>query len=335
MPSFNIANSLTFHRWLSIIAGLIILLSIAITAGGFWGSETLHWNLVFSNTPSVDRDIFFLSRLPHVLLAVVVGFGLSGAGASFQGLLKNPLADPFILGVSSGAALCSVVSLALGLSFPWISFVAFGGALLSMGLVYGLASYKKRPNPQTLLLTGVVFNAFAFAFILFFNAVAPIDQVHRIITMLIGSLDAVRYIDLAVVTGLVFLGLIVLIIEARSLNLISEGVETAATFGLHPEQHMRRIFLGASLMVGAVVSLSGLIGFVGLFVPHIARRLWGPDHRILIPASALLGAIILIICDTLARTVGFHTRLETQLPVGAVTALFGAPFFLVLLRRMK
>ncbi len=328
-------KSLSFKRWLSVIAGLTAILLIMIVIGALWGSETLDWQEVFRQEISSHRDIFFLSRLPRVLLAVLVGVGLSSAGAAFQGLLRNPLADPFILGVSSGAALCSVMALTFGLVFPWISLVSFGGALISMGLVYSLATLHRRPNPQTLLLTGVVFNAFAFAFILVFNALAPIDQSHRIITMLIGSLNAVRYIDLAVVGLLVGTGLVIVTLEARPLNLLSEGASSAATLGLNPAKHMRRVFLGASLMVGAVVSLSGLIGFVGLFVPHIARKLWGPDHRLLIPASALIGAILLIVCDLLSRTIGFKGGLETQLPVGAVTALLGAPFFLVLLRRMK
>ncbi len=326
---------LTFKRWATVNIGLLFVLVLAMSAGTFWGSTSLHWDQVFSAQPNVDSEIFFLSRLPRVLLAVLVGIGLSSAGASFQGLLRNPLADPFILGVSSGAALCGVAALALGLGFPWISFVGFGGSLLSMGLVYGLASYHKRPNPQTLLLTGVIFNAFAYAFILFFNAIAPIDQSHRIIMLLIGSLEAVRYVDLVVVAACVFVGLLILMREARPLNILAESSTMAASLGLEPARHMRRIFFGASLMVGAVVSLSGLIGFVGLFVPHIVRRLWGPDHRLLIPASGLVGAILLIACDLLTRVIGFGTSLGTQLPVGAVTALLGAPFFLILLRKLK
>ena len=196
-------------------------------------------------------------------------------------------------------------------------------------MVYGLATFRKRPNPQTLLLTGVIFNAFAFAFILFFNALAPIDQSHRIITMLIGSLDVVRYLDLIVVAALVLVGLVILILEARPLNLLSESLVTATTLGLQPARHMRRVFLAASLMVGAVVSLSGLIGFVGLFVPHIARKLVGPDHRVLLPVAGLLGATFLVWADTLARGIG------ESFPVGVLTALLGAPFFFYLLKRPR
>lgn len=328
-------QALTWSSWLGKIVALLGLLGLVIVTGVLVGSESLEWSAVFSKPTNVHRDIFFLSRLPRVLLAAIVGMGLSSAGASFQGLLRNPLADPFILGVSSGAALAGVVSLALGIGFPWLSLTSFGGALVAMTLVYGLAAYRRRPSPETLLLTGVVFNAFAYAFILFINAIVTIDQSHRILFMLIGTLDTVRYSDLLMVGILVLAGLILLTMEGRPLNLLSEGTNSARTLGIDPGRHQRRIFIASSLMVGAVVSLSGLIGFVGLFVPHIVRRLWGPDHRLLIPASALVGACLLILCDLLARTIGFQTGFAGQLPVGAITALFGAPFFLVLLRRLR
>lgn len=328
-------RTLTFASWCNTLLLLAGLLGLVIAIGVLFGSESLNWSAVFSEHSDVDHDIFFLSRLPHVLLAAVVGMGLSSAGASFQGLLRNPLADPFILGVSSGAALAGVLSLALGIGFPWLTLTSFGGALLAMALVYGLATYRRRANPETLLLTGVVFNAFAYAFILFVNAIATIDQSHRILFMLIGTLDTVRYSDLMMVGLMVLAGLILLTLEGRPLNLLSEGTSSAQALGIDPARHQRRIFVASSLMVGAVVSLSGLIGFVGLFVPHIVRRIWGPDHRLLIPASALVGGGLLILCDLLARTIGFETGFSGQLPVGAITALFGAPFFLVLLRKLR
>lgn len=328
-------TSLSLRGWMTRLLILALILLATILAGSFWGYEALDWRHVFASNVSVDRDIFFLSRLPRVLLAAIVGMGLASAGASFQGLLRNPLADPYILGVSGGAALGSVVALAVGVRFPWISFCAFASALASTGLVYALATYRRRANPESLLLTGIIFNAFAHAFILLINALAPVEQSQRIIMMLIGSLDAVRYSDLALVATFVVTGVILLTQQGRPLNVLSEGSESAASLGLNPAAHQRRIFFSASLVIGAVVSLSGLIGFVGLFIPHIVRGIWGPDHRLLIPASALVGAIVLIGCDTLARTVGFQVGLESQLPVGAITALLGAPFFLVLLRRLR
>ena len=326
---------MNWQRWSSTLLLLCVLLALAIVIGVRWGSESLDWSAVWRDPQSVDHHIFYLSRLPRVLLAAVVGMGLAAAGASFQGLLKNPLADPFILGVSSGAALAGIVTLAFGIGFPWISFSSFAGALAAMVLVYGLATYKRRPNPETLLLTGVVFNAFAYAFILLINSLATIDQSHRILFLLIGTLDTVRYSDLVTVAVLVFIGVIILTLEGRPLNALAEGSDSARALGLDPGRHQRRIFFAASLIVGAVVSLSGLIGFVGLFVPHIVRRLWGPDHRLLIPAAGLMGASILICCDVVARTVGFETGFAGQLPVGAITALLGAPFFLILLRKLK
>ncbi len=327
--------TLTLRRWLYILISLTLLLIIAIGLGCALGSTPLNWQHIFAGTPSSDTDIFYLSRLPRVLLAVLVGVGLSSSGAAFQGLLRNPLADPFILGVSSGAALCSVIALACGVPLIWLPLLSFAGALVAMAGVYYLASFRRRLNSQVLLLTGVVFNAFAYAFILFINAVVPLEQSQRIFTMLIGSLNAVNYHELIITTGLVIIGLLGLQRSSRALNLLSENNLTAQSLGINPTQQMKLIFFFASLMVGAVVAQSGLVGFVGLFVPHIARKLWGPDHRILIPSAALIGAILLVCCDVLARTVGFYSDLQTQLPVGAVTALFGAPFFLVLLRQVR
>lgn len=322
------------QRIVAILFLLLLGLLGAIVLALACGSEPLHWTQVFTDGISVDRDIFFLSRLPRVWLGAVVGMALSSAGASFQGLLKNPLADPFILGVSSGAALGSILALACGMVFPWISLVAFASALAATFLVYSIASYRKNFLPETLLLTGVIFNAFAFAFILIVNALVTLEQSHQILYFLIGSLEAIPYRDLWVVSALVVTGLVVLSTEGRALNLLSESRDTAFALGLSPKKHQLKIFFGASLMVGAVVSVSGLIGFVGLFIPHIARMLLGPDHRLLIPSSALLGASTLLLCDSLARTVGFHLNLSSQLPVGSITALLGAPLFIILLRRL-
>ena len=184
----KITTPLRIGRSLALL--LLILLGAMVLALGS-GSESLHWSTVFTRGLSVDREIFFLSRLPRVWLGAIVGIALSSAGAAFQGLLKNPLADPFILGVSSGAALGSILALACGMVFPWISLVAFASALMATFLVYGIASYRKNFLPETLLLTGVIFNAFAFAFILIINALATLEQSHQILYFLIGSLDAI------------------------------------------------------------------------------------------------------------------------------------------------
>jgi iron complex transport system permease protein len=326
-------KALSLKSWIATLVGLFAFLVAILFICTLIGSTELNWKTVFSS--GTTHDIYFLSRLPRVLLAACVGMGLSSSGAAMQGLLRNPLADPYILGVSSGAALGSVIGLLVGIPYPWVSLMGFAGALVSTGLVYSVATFLRPVDPTSLLLTGVIFNAFIFAFILLIHALANAEESYQILFLLIGSIDSVAYADISVTMGAVLLGIIFLTREGRSLNLLSESPETAAMMGIDPGRHMKIIFCASSLIVGAVVSLSGLIGFVGLFVPHIARRLWGPDHRLLIPSSALLGAIILVLCDTAARTIGFKMGLQSQLPVGAITALVGAPFFLFLLRKVR
>ena len=292
-----------------------------------------HWFTHWNSLSPEERDILFVSRLPRILLAAVVGIALGSSGTAFQGLLQNSLADPYILGVSSGAALGSILSLALGLPFGLIPIVAFSSSLAAMLLVYKTASLRGQLAPHTLLLTGVILNAFLFAFILILNGLVSFEQSQKILYLLIGSLDSEEYGRIFFVGGLVLLGLVVLTLEGHALNLLTAGPDAARTLGVDPYKHRRRIFFAASLMVGAIVPLAGLIGFIGLFVPHIARRIVGPDHRLSIPASGWIGAILLIVCDTLARTVLVSSRFQTELPVGAITALVGAPFFLILLKR--
>ncbi len=326
--------TLTAKRWITTLTGLLFTLIVVSGLASLWGSETLSWRQLFIDG-SLEQEIFFLTRLPRIGLALIAGIGLSAAGASFQGLLRNPLADPFILGVSSGAALGSILALALGMAFPWISVVAFLSALASTFIVYGLATYRRPLDPETLLLTGVIFNAFAFAFILVIHSLVTVEQAHKMLFFLIGSLEAVPYRDLIVAGSLVLLGFLILSAEGRPLNLLAESPAMAQTLGLNPQRHQMLVFFGASLVVGAVVSLTGLIGFVGLFVPHATRLLWGPDHRLLVPASALLGGILLVLCDGFSRTIGFYAGFSSELPVGAITALIGAPCFIVLLRKLR
>ena len=188
-------------------------------------------------------------------------------------------------------------------------------------------------SPHTLLLTGVILNAFLFAFILIVNSLVRFEKSQRMLYLLIGSIDAEETSRLIFCALLVLCGLVIVTLEGYSLNLMNLGEDTAQSLGLNISRHRRILFFAASLMVGAVVPLAGLVGFVGLFVPHITRFLFGGDHRVTIPSSAWIGGILLVLCDTLARTLLIRTSLQTELPVGAVTALFGAPFFFLLLRK--
>ena len=281
------------------------------------------------------RDIVLGVRLPRVVLGLLVGAALAAAGAVFQALLRNPLADPFVLGVSGGAALAGIAVLALAnvfaLSSRAVPPAAFLGGLLATALLYWVSGGRGRSSPTGLLLTGVVFNAFASAGIVFLASLAGFFEGSRIFLWLIGHLSAVEIDAVGIVSLSVGLGLATACVLSRSLNLLALGDEAAAHLGVPVEAHRRWLLVATSLMVGAAVAVSGLIGFVGLIVPHSMRLLIGSDHRLLIPATALTGGGFLVLCDTVARTV-LDGR---ELPVGAVTALVGGPLFIYLLRRAQ
>jgi len=323
---------LTIKRYLIVnsmfVAGLFLTIFFTLNIGSehavLWGG---------SLTDEVSRSIILYSRLPRILLGVIVGIALGSAGTAFQSLLRNPLADPFILGVSGGSALGSVIGMALKLPFALIALSGFAAALLSMLFIYRISRYHGRLSPHTLLLTGVIYNAFAFAFIILVHSVVTMEQSHEILFMLIGSLEIKSYSVLAVSSAGVLAGFLILVFFSRNLNIISLGDETAQTLGANINRTRKIIFFAASLMIGSVIGIAGLIGFVGLFIPHIVRALFGSDNRIVLPVSGLLGAIFLVWSDTLARTVLMHGGLQTQLPVGVITALIGAPCFVWLLKK--
>ena len=271
-------------------------------------------------------------RLPRVLLAAAAGAGLAVAGVTFQALLRNPLADPYVVGVSGGAALGGVIALVLGLSLAWaLPLCAFAGAVLSTLLLFALAQARGRTDPLTLLLIGVVFNAFAAAVVTFFKAVVTPTKAQEILFWLMGVVGVEPAAVLVPLFAYVALGCLGLWWLAGPLNLLSLGDDDAAALGLPVGRARFAAFLAASLLVGAVVAVTGMIGFVGLIVPHVLRRLGRADHRWLVPAAALAGAGFLVLADAVARLM-FYT-FGTELPVGVVTAFTGGPFFLALLLR--
>ncbi len=290
-------------------------------------------SLLVGSAENPTREIVVEIRLPRALLAALVGAGLATAGALLQALLQNPLADPYVLGISGGAALGGVAALALGgglwLGAAAVPVVAFAGALGASLLLYAVAPAGGRAPAHSLLLTGVVFNAFASSLIVFATSAADLARVAGVFLWLIGSIRLVEPGLLAAVAALFALGLAIALRHAYALNLIAQGDETASHLGVDVPAVRRWILAGTALMIGASVSVSGLIGFVGLIVPHVLRLWIGSDHRTLVPASALAGAVFLVVADTLARIV----LAPTELPVGALTALVGGPVFLVLLRR--
>jgi iron complex transport system permease protein len=251
-----------------------------------------------------------------------------------QGLLRNPLAEPHILGISGGAALGGIVAIILAGQQPLAAFSAgpvgsFLGALGATFLIYRLALVHGRLQPYTLLLTGVVVNAFAGALIMFVNSLADFYQAHGILFWLMGSLATQSYRLVATIAVYAVAAGACLQWQARHMNVLSLGEEAALQLGVDVERTRRIIFFASSMLVGAVVSVSGMIGFVGLIVPHVLRLTLGADHRLLLPASFLAGGMFLVWADTLARTL----LGATEIPVGVVTALCGAPFFVYLLTR--
>ena len=299
----------------------------ALSAGEVWAV------LAGEQSSGPAADIVLRVRLPRVLLAMGVGASLAVAGALFQALLRNPLADPFVLGVSGGAALGGTLVLSLGaglgLGYAAVAPAAFAGAVLATLLLYAVAGTRGRLSATNLLLTGVVFNAFASAAIIFLASLAGLTETTSIFLWLIGSLEGARPLVAGWVALFLLLGLAAALPLARGVNVLALGDEAAQQLGVDVERQKKLVLFTTSLMVGAAVSAAGLIGFVGLIIPHLLRLLLGPDHRLLIPAAALGGAAFLVLCDTLARTL----LGGGDLPVGAITALAGGPLFLWLLRR--
>lgn len=303
-----------------------------------FGEEPLSW-AGLSTPGSVDRTIFYSLRLPRVVLAALVGMALASSGAALQSVLRNPLADPFVLGVSGGAALGATIALALGLSTAVVpqlsatSAFALAGALSATLLVLLVGRVAGGSTPHTTLLAGVIFNAFALAAITFIKALVAPQRLGEILFWLAGALGHETWGTLAT-TGAVVGGCVVALfaLSAR-LNLLSLGDEDARSLGLDVKRTRLWLLVVTSLGVAAVVSLSGLVGFVGLLVPHLARLVFGADQRLALPASALLGAAFLMLADLAARVLFrvFHT----EPPVGVITALLGGPLFLLLMVRAR
>ncbi len=283
-----------------------------------------------SNVRETSRLILLKIRLPRIFLAALTGFSLSTGGVVFQALLRNPLADPFILGVSSGAAFGAILGIIFGLSFSMgIPFLSFCGALMTIFLVMAIGRRKIGMESATVLLAGVIVNAFFTAIIMFFISTSSDDRLHTILFWLYGDLSQSQFAESVIVAPVAGVGFVFLYGLSRHLNLITAGEESAFYLGVNVERAKFISFLIVSLMIGLVVSFSGLIGFVGLIVPHILRIIFGPDHRLLLPVSAIGGAIFLVAADTAARTV----ISPNELPVGVITAFLGAPFFIYLLKK--
>ena len=317
--------------WL-VVLPLLLLLGMAFS---LWaGSLRLPWEEILAILAGGRADpthtaIVLRIRLPRALLAALVGASLGGAGGAFQGLLRNPLADPYILGVSGGAALGAVAALSLGVTSPFaVPGASFVGAAAALGFVY-LVARAHRGSPHTLILSGVMVGSFCSALLLFLLWTAPADPARAALFWLAGDLSGADPGWLPAATLWAGAAFAVLWLQAPALDLLTQGEEVAADLGLDVGRARLSLLAAAGGLTAAAVALAGLVGFVGLVVPHAVRLLWGPSHRRLLPASALLGAAFLLGADAIARTV----LAPAEVPVGVITALVGAPFFLYLLRQ--
>jgi len=291
----------------------------------------MGWADGYAGLTSSQQTIIFAIRLPRVIFAGLVGAALASAGVVFQALLRNPLADPYILGISGGSAVGAIIGIIIGLgAIPFaIPGLAFCGAVLTVVLVFLIGRSRRELHSTTLLLAGVIVNAFFSAIIMFLISLSRNTDLHNITFWLMGNLSIVSWIKITFVSILLIIGFIVIYAYARPLNLIVAGEETALQLGVNVERTKIVLFMAASLVTGLAVAFSGIIGFVGLIIPHIMRMLLGPDHRLLLPAAFLFGAVFLAVADTIARTLVPHS----ELPVGVITAMCGAPYFIYLLRR--
>ena len=293
------------------------------------GTMTVEW------TPIEDQIVWAI-RLPRSLLAAIVGAGLAITGATLQAVVRNPLADPYIFGVSSGASVGAVLVLILGSGAVGglsLSLAAFIGAMVSMGMVYLLAQQGGRVSPMRLILAGValayLFSAITSFLILF--QTRDFSGASRVLYWLSGSLGAAKWQDLGLPSLVLVVAIFILLLQARPLNALLAGEETAIGLGINTEQLRLGLFVLTSLVVGTMVALSGAIGFIGLMIPHVVRLVVGSDHRRVLPLVAMTGAVYLVLVDVVARTI----LAPQELPVGIVTAALGAPFFLWLLRRQR
>jgi len=323
-------------------AALVVAVLLGVALGSVWISPatTLRlfaWKLHLAGRPDVSRAtevILFQLRLPRVLLAVVVGAGLAVAGTVFQGLFRNPMADPAVIGVSSGAALAAtavIVGAGTGaLAGLGVPLAAFAGAMATAFLVYRLARIGPAVHAATLLLAGIAVAAVVSACISLVMTFTS-QQIQNIYFWLLGGLGGRSWGQLEVAGGLVAAGVVAAFALAPSLNLVTLGEERAAQLGVELDRFKRRSLAVGSLLAAAAVSVSGVIGFVGLMTPHLLRLVVGADHRRLLPAALLGGPTLLILADLAART----AVAPQELPVGAVTAVLGGPFFLYLLRRER
>ena len=344
LPGYFTRRRTRLYSILGLAALLVVVAVLAATVGSVQIPLLTTFRILVSklplveiaeNWPSAIGTIVLEIRLPRVILAGLVGAALATAGATYQGLFRNPLADPYLIGVAQGASLGAVIGFLLpiswhGMGFGIVPLLAFVGALVSTAVVYSLARVGGALPVTILILAGVALGALLGS-VVSYLIISSGEKMHGIIFWLMGSFSLSQWSEVKLVLPYVVVGIAVILLFARLLNVMQLDEEQAQQLGVNVERLKLILLVAATLITAASVSFVGIIGFVGIIIPHAVRLVWGADHRFLLPLSVLTGAIFLILADVIARTV----LAPTEIPIGVITALCGAPFFLYLLRRRR
>lgn len=306
------------------------LLGISVGSTGSNIKQTLFSLMGIERADTMLETIIWRIRLPRVFLAMLVGAALSLGGLVFQALLRNPLAEPYILGISSGSGIGAILGIIIGLSpFPGVSIAAFAGSMVTLLLLLFMTSGKTILKKNILLLSGVMVNSFCAAFIMFLISITQDDRLHNIIFWLMGDLSMADLPQVWLLAAVVVPCAILIFCLSNAMNLFLMGKELAQTMGVNTKVITATLLIATSIMVSATVAACGPIGFVGLVIPHLLRLIIGPDHRVLVPACLLGGGAYVVICDILARTL----PAQGEMPAGVITAMIGAPLFIILLKK--
>jgi len=347
MDSFKRKKKLHFRIIIFGFISLVVLTILSVSLGTVKIPFFEVVNIILSKVPflnhftgtdaqnSINETILLKIRIPRVLVSVLIGAGLSVSGTVYQGIFRNPMADPYVLGISSGAAFGATIAIITGMSTLWWGFgfvtvSAFVSALLVVFVVYKISSIGKKVPVTTLLLAGIAVNYFllaAISFMMIFNR----KQIEQIVFWTMGSVSTSEWQHLAILLPVVLAEIVIMSAYSKNLNILSLGEENALGLGVETEKVKRILIVVSSVTVAVCVSVAGIIGFIGLIIPHSIKLMFGSDHKLIIPCSALGGAIFLTLCDLLARSL----ISPAEIPVGIVTSLFGAPYFLFLLVRNK
>ena len=334
----NTEKPLLIKRLWVVSLSLLIVLLAAVFLGLSLGSSQSGIKAVFQNLlgigpqdPMLDTIIWKI-RFPRILLATLVGGTLSLGGLVFQAILKNPLAEPYILGISGGSAIGAIIGILIGLvRFPGVSLTAFSGSIGTLLLILVMSSGHTILKKDALLLSGVMVNAFCGAVIMFLVSLTQDARLHNIIFWLMGDLSMVDMPQVGILAAMLLPCFILVFWFSNSMNLLLMGKELAQTMGVNVKAVTVILLVATSFMVSATVSYCGLVGFVGLVVPHLLRLLFGPDHRVLVPACVIGGGAYLVFCDVLARALPE----QGEMPAGVITAMIGAPLFIYLLKKTR